>query len=143
MTDKTIAALIVYAAAGDAEGARRHLGFTLARGSDLQPIRRKLEGHCTSDFYRAVLSALPWLADDSFTVPRPGGAAVPDAEPVGILERLRAAGTAGLPAKEIELRDTAIIGEAVALFDEPTGGRPRKMIRLREFDPRYNPFAQA
>jgi len=68
MTKKTIIALIGFAAAGDAEGARRHLGFTYPRRASLEPIRHSLERHCTPGFYEMVMASIPWLKDEIFEV---------------------------------------------------------------------------
>lgn len=126
--------IIAFAIAGKPDEARRLAGFMVRRGADMGPIREQVREACAPQYVETIMAALPWLADATFD-PRPPA---PDPASRDLAAELDAAGPKGIPAAGLDL---AALGDSVATFDLPTGGRPRKMVRLKAHDVRFNPFA--
>jgi hypothetical protein len=133
--DTAIPKLIALAVAGKAEEARRYVGHMLARGADLEPLREQVKRACAIEFVAPIMDALPWLAADRFEH---------QADNFGALRAaLELAGVCGVPRSVVEkasVEGPTLVDEIVE-FDQTTGGRPRRMVRLRQFDPRHNPYA--
>lgn len=135
LSDNAIARLVMLACQARPEDARAYLGTMLTRTTPCERIRNFLEERGLSASAMAMLDeSLPWLAGSTL-----GDAA---GEPRDVRAMLEVAKGAGVARRDLTPSEYAEVERDVAEFDQPTGGRPRKMVRLRAYDPRHNPFAQ-
>jgi hypothetical protein len=129
--------LIALAVAGRCDDAKRHVGHMLPRGADLSGLRAQIADACAPEFVQPIMAALPWLADASFN-PRSAAESAPPRDVRALLDEAKGHGIA---RADVSAEELASLGADAVEFDQPTGGRPRKMVRLRIHDPRFNPYA--
>lgn len=138
LSDNALARFTVLAMQGKSTKARGYLMTMLPKTTNPADVIAALkEDGFTDDAVAFMVRALPWLEEPALGVVNQGAYAL------DISKLLENAGPKGLPANSFEPGALAglIDDEEIAEFDEPTGGRPRKMVRLRKFDPRYNIWA--
>lgn len=125
--------LLYLAAARQPDEARRYLGHILPKGTPLAPLREMIAVTFSPDFARAIVEALPWLADERFAREGRSG---------DVRAMLEAAGSVGIARGELDAEQLEALADEVVEFDQPTGGRPRRMVRLKTHDARFNLFAR-
>jgi hypothetical protein len=132
IADAALARIALLILQGKSTKVRAYLGTMLPRSTPCAAIRQALAEEFSQMAF--IEEALPWLAEPTL------GAAV--AAPTGdLLDRLRAAGNAGIPKRDCSAAELEAHASLVCERDVPTGGRPLTVVRLREFDARFNPFA--
>lgn len=138
LAEKAVSRVLLLAMQGKPAAARAYLATMLPKALRCDDIRTGLQGHGLSDEALAFLDgALPWLAEP--TLGENNGAK----GAINVRTVLDGAGGRGLPRSELDPIKVAELiesGEAVE-FDQPTGGRPKRMVRLAEHDPRTNIWA--
>lgn len=134
------ARLLVLAMEGKPAKARAYLGTMLPRSTPCAEIRAMLAEEFTVAAMTFLDAALPWLAEETLDA-RPSVTASENGDARLILD---AAGPNGVARSNLDPDQLAKIAEndELAEFDQPTGGRPRKMVRLKIHDVRYNPYAR-
>lgn len=123
--DKVGLTLLRLVATGDEQEWRRYLPHVVRGDADLvERLRKK----CTAEF----LALWPeWAGEQSRR------------EGQNVRAMLELAGPHGLPASELDAVQMAglFAADEIAEFNQATGGRPRRMVRLKSHDTRFNPFA--
>lgn len=130
---RALARLALHAMQGEPNEARAYLGTMLPRSTPCVAIRKALAKALTPAGLSFMDSALPWLGEGTL-----GEVGAPAGE---LLDRLRTAGQAGIPRRECDAVELEALASEIAEHSVPTGGRPITIVRLREFDARFNPFA--
>ena len=134
ISEKVAARLLLLAAQSKPDQARAYLLAIFPRSTPCDKIREYLaNAGLSASALQFLGSELPWLAFG------PLGESV-QAEDRDIKALLVSAGADGMPRADLSDLEVESLQNEIAEFFMPTGGRPRRMVRLRQFDPLHNPY---